>query len=167
MSDYQTTSAFDNVMQKPQLPQSLNILTILTFVGCAVQMIGTIASPFLMKFSTEMMDKALQNAEDLPVSKIDEINKAKHLMELTSQNMVPIMIIAIIGITACFIGALMMRKLKKDGYLVYVVGEILPLIGNFVLLGAAQFADWKSYIGLVVPAVFILLYTLQRKHLVN
>jgi hypothetical protein len=81
--------------------------------------------------------------------------------------MIPLITIGMFGIVACFVGALWMRKLKKEGYWVYVTGEILPIIGSFILLGTAQFTDWKSYLQLVIPIVFVTLYSFQRKYLVK
>jgi hypothetical protein len=61
-----------------------------------------------------------------------------------------------------------MRKLKKDGFWIYTAGEILPLIGNFILLGTAQYTGVGSVIiGVAIPLVFIILYAMQRKYLVN
>ncbi len=148
-----------------KLPQGLNVLTILTFIGCAFALLVTVATPYLMKFSMKMMDKAAEMGSEMSDAQLADIMKAKHLMELTQQNIVPLMISGLIGTAACFLGALWMRKLKKDGYWIYIAGQILPLVGGFIFLGTAQYADWKSYFGLIVPAVFIVLYTIQKKHL--
>ena len=148
-----------------KLPQGINVLTILTFIGCAFGLIGAIATPFLIKFSKTMMDKATEMNQDMNSAQMADIIKAKHLLELTQQNIIPLTIIGLLGVIACFIGALWMRKLKKDGYLVYVAGEILPIFGSMIFLGSAQFADWKSYLGLLVPVVFVVLYSMQRKYL--
>ena len=59
-----------------------------------------------------------------------------------------------------------MRKLKQSGYLIYIVGQIIPIAAGFAL-GTQNFSDWKQLIGLVLPIVFIVLYTTQRKHLVD
>ena len=44
--------------QPKALPGALNVLTILTFIGCAIGAIFTFATPWLMKFSLGMMNKA-------------------------------------------------------------------------------------------------------------
>lgn len=150
-----------------KLPQSLNVLTILTFIGCGIGALGAVATPFIMKFSKEMMDKASAMSTEMSDKQLAEIERGRHMIELTQQNIVPLTIIGVIGITACLIGALWMRKLKKDGYWLYVAGEVLPLVGNLIFLGTAAYADWKSYLGLIIPVVFIILYTMQRKYLVK
>ncbi len=149
---------------KKELPSTLNVLTILTFVGCGLGLIFSLASPKLLEFSRSMIEKAAQNTtDDLQLAKLEE---ARQTMDLTQQNMIPLMGLGIAGIIACFIGALMMRKLKKDGYYIYVIGQIVPIVGTMVFLGSTYFSDWKNIIGLVIPVVFIVLYTLQKKHLV-
>jgi hypothetical protein len=149
---------------KKELPSTLNVLTILTFVGCGLGLIFSLASPKLLEFSRSMIEKAAQNTtDDLQLAKLEE---ARQTMDITQQNMIPLMGLGIAGIIACFIGALMMRKLKKDGYYIYVIGQIVPIVGTMVFLGSTYFSDWKNIIGLVIPVVFIVLYTLQKKHLV-
>lgn len=149
---------------KKELPSTLNVLTILTFVGCGLGLIFSLASPKLLEFSRSMIEKAAQNTtDDLQLAKLEE---ARQTMDITQQNMIPLMGLGIAGIIACFIGAWMMRKLKKDGYYIYVIGQIVPIVGTMVFLGSTYFSDWKNIIGLVIPVVFIVLYTLQKKHLV-
>lgn len=149
------------------LPQGINVLTILTFIGCAFSLLITAATPIFMKMGMKMMDQATSSGKDLTDAQMADITKARKLMDLTQQNMVPLIIIGLLGAGACFLGALWMRKLKKDGYWVYVAGEILPIIGSFILLGTAQYTDWKSYLGLIIPIVFVILYTFQKKYLVK
>lgn len=148
-----------------KLPQGLNILTILTFIGCGIGIIGTIATPFIIKFSKGMMDKAASMSSELTDKQLAEIERGRQMIELTQQNIVPLTIVGLLGVLACLLGALWMRKRKKDGYWLYVAGEILPLIGSLIFLGTAAYADWKSYFGLIIPVVFIVLYTVQKKHL--
>ena len=150
-----------------KLPQGLNVLTILTFIGCGIGLIGAIATPFIMRFSKEMMDKAASMSSDMTDKQLADIARGKQMIELTQQNIVPLTIVGVLGVLACLLGALWMRKRKKDGYWLYVAGEILPLIGSLIFLGTAAYADWKSYFGLIIPVVFIILYTVQKKHLIK
>ncbi|MGG9971577.1 hypothetical protein ACQ33O_07255 [Ferruginibacter sp. SUN002] len=167
MSDTNTSTDVLNFAEEDnsKLPQGLNILTILTFIGCAFALLITAATPFIMKMSKEFMDKALRMSQDMTSKQIEEIERGKQMIELTQQNIVPLTIVGLIGVIACFLGALWMRKRKKDGYWLYVAGEVLPIAGSLIFLGTAQFADWKSYFGLAIPAIFIILYSMQKKYL--
>ena len=151
---------------KSKLPTGLNVLTILTFIGCSVFGLLTLALPAIYKFFLAMMEKATSSGKDFSTKELEEMEKAKAAIELAQQNMIPLMIIGLAGIILCFVGALWMRKYKKDGYWMYVAGEIAPVIGSFLLLGTAQFTGvFSVIIGVVLPVLFVVLYTLQRKHL--
>lgn len=153
---------------KAKIPSGLNVLTILTFVGCGIGILFSLLTPVINKFFLGMMEKAQTSGADLTAKQLEDMEKGKAVIELTQANMVPLMAVGIIGIVLCLAGAIMMRKLKKDGYLLYVGGELMPVIGNFIILGTAQFTGVTSIImGVGLPLLFVVLYTLQRKHLVH
>lgn len=120
-----------------------------------------------MKFGKAMMDKAMTMSSELNAEQLAEMEKSRRIMELTEANMTPLVILGVLGAVGCFLGALWMRKLKKDGFTVYVAAQIIPLVGSVVLMGEYYFSDWKNYLGILIPLIFIFLYARQRKHLVN
>ena len=137
-----------------KLPQMLNVLTILTFVGCVFAALSTLFLP--------LGCKVLEMEEIVDKMKPNEIA----VLESTCSNLIPIIAIIALGTILCLVGAILMRKLKQSGYLIYIVGQIIPIAAGFAL-GTQNFSDWKQLIGLVLPIVFIILYTTQRKHLVD
>ncbi len=158
-------SNFDETI-KPKLPTGLNVLTILTFIGCIIFGILTLLTPVIYNFFKGFMDKAVNSGAELSDKQLADIEKGRAVMELQHQNMIPLMIIGMAGIILCFVGALWMRKYKKDGYWMYVAGEIAPVIGTFFLLGTAQFTGvFSVIIGIGLPVLFVVLYTMQRKYL--
>lgn len=162
------TDSLSLQQEKPVLPTGLNVLTILTFIGSGLGIIFSVAYPLIINFSKSMMDKATASGQEMSSKQLADIEKSRHAMGLVQANMTPIIITGVIGCVLCIAGAVMMRKLKKDGYWLYVAGELLPLIAGFVLMGTAQFTGVTSYIfALGLPLVFIVLYTLQRKYIVN
>jgi len=150
---------------KPVLPQTLNILTILTIIGCSILFLFSLASPALMKFSKNMMDRA--DVSEMTPKQIEEMEKGRRIMEISENNMIPLMALGIVGIILCFVGALMMRKLKKDGYWIYLAGQVVPFVGGLFILGMLQFSGFQSMIFPIISLIFIILYTTQRKYLVN
>lgn len=150
-----------------KLPQALNVLTILTFIGCAIFGLLTLLTPWITKFYLSMMDKGGAPGSELSAKQLSDMEKGRHVMEMTQANMIPIMALGMAGIILCFIGAFMMRKLKKDGFWIYVAGQALPIIGNLAIMGTAQFTGISSYGAFLIPIVFIILYARQRKYLVN
>lgn len=154
--------------EKGKLPKTLNILTILTFIGCGLGLILTLATPVINKWLLEIMDKAANSGSEISPKDLAEMEKGRAAILLVQDNLMPLLVVGVIAVILCFIGALWMRKLKKDGYWLYVAGELLPIISGFALLGTAQFTGVMSYIiSLGVPVLFIIMYTLQRKYLVN
>lgn len=153
---------------KPKIPSGLNVLTILTFIGCAVFGLLTLLMPVIYKFLLNLMDKAASSGKEFTEKELADMEKGRAAIELVTNNMVPMMIIGLVGIVLCFLGALWMRKFKKDGYWLYVAGELMPLIAGFFILGSKQYTGVSSYIfGIGIPVLFVILYTMQRKYLIK
>ena len=163
-----TDALSSNDFTQPKMSSGLNVLTILTFIGCAIGLILTLAMSAINKWLLGFMDKALESGKELSAKELADIEKGKAAIILVQDNLIPLLVIGVVGITMCFIGALWMRKLRKDGFWIYLIGEVLPVIGGLVLLGTAQYSGAMSYvIGLGIPALFIILYSMQRKYLVK
>ena len=153
---------------KPELPSGIKILTVLTFIGCVLGLLFSLLTPVINKFFLGMMDKARSSGTELTAKQLDDMEKGKAVIELTQANMVPLIAIGLMGIALCLGGAIMMRKLKKDGFWIYCGGELLPVIGSFIILGTAQFTGVVSIlIGIGIPVLFIVLYSMQKKYLVR
>jgi len=151
---------------KPKIPSGLNVLTILTFIGCGLFGLLTLLMPVIYKFLLNIMDKAASSGKEFSEKELADMEKGRAAIELVTNNMIPTMIIGMIGIVLCFVGALWMRKLKKDGYWLYIAGQLLPLIAGFFILGSKQYTGVSSYIfGIGIPVLFAILYTTQRKYL--
>ena len=164
MTDQSNFSEFD----KPTLGSGLNVLTILTFIGSGISIIFSLASPAILKFSKSFMDKAATSGQELTSKQLEDMDKGRQAIELAQANMIPSIIVGVLGAILCIVAAVMMRKLKKDGYWIYIAGELLPLITTFILMGTKQFTGITSIIFAVgIPVLFIILYTLQKKNLVN
>jgi len=158
----------DKDMKK--LPQMLNVLTILTYIGCALGAISAIWN----YVSAAAAYKIYESAGGLDSLKTDnsQLNSvlagANEMVKKTYENRLMIVIFALAGIALCFYGAMQMRNLKKQGYLIYVVGELLPVISFAVFVGFGNLLGAMSMVFVVLFAVlFIILYTTQRKYLVN
>ena len=151
-----------------KIPSTINILTILTFIGSGISLLMSLISPWFTKFMLNIMDKAVNNGTEYTTEKLEEMAKGRRALEMMQANLYPLMIVGIIAGVLCIVGAMQMRKLKKDGFWLYTGGELLPLIAGFVLMGLSQFTGISSYIfGIGLPLLFIVLYAMQRKHMVN
>ncbi len=154
--------------QAVKIPSTLNILTILTFIGSGLGLLYVAFLPALTRFMLGVLEKASNSEQELSATQLAEMERGKSALELSQANMIPLMITGFIGIALCIWGAMLMRKLKKDGYWIYVSGELLPIIVSLILLGTAQFnGAFSIVIALGIPLAFVILYTMQRKYLVN
>ncbi len=153
---------------KGKLPAGINVLTILTFIGCGVGALFTMFMSAINDFFLKYIDKALNSGKDFSAKELADMEKGKASIELVQQHIIPLTVVGAIGIILCVLGALWMRKLKKDGYWLYIAGELAPVIGSVVIMGTGQYNSIGSIVGgFLIPVVFVVLYTFQRKHLVN
>jgi hypothetical protein len=164
MTDTSQSTIFPT--EKKQLPTGLNVLTILTFIGCALGAISIPLSKWLLEFSLKMTNKP-EVMEQMTDKQLTDIEKAKLTFEAFNNNFVPLVLVSLLGVGLCFYGALRMRKLKKEGFPIYVIGQIVPIIGGIIFLGfSQQFSNvWSYVIGLGLPLIFILLYASFLKHM--
>ena len=154
---------FDEAI-KPKLPTGLNVLTILTFIGCAWELYSNVKNFFGGKKALEEIEKAQEKLAEAPAwARKLAGPEVQEMMLQSLNNKVPLLIIGLIAVALCVYGALQMRKLKKEGYFLWLVGEILPFIGSVIFI-PALFNTMFIYFS-IFPLLFIVLYTFQRKHL--
>jgi hypothetical protein len=157
----------NNIVTKPS--SLLSTSTILSIIGSAIAMISAVTAFVNAEVNYEKIQKMVN---DKDVAKAPEFVKsffnenALLMAQKAVENKVPIMIISLIAAALCLFGAVMMRKLKKDGLKLWMTGELLPIASNLVFLGAASMSG-LALINLVFPAVFIVIYMICRKELVN
>ena len=153
---------------KPVIPSGLNILTILTFIGSALGLYFSLSGFINGKANVDKMEETINspNYETMPSIVKKMVNT--ETLELTRkayENRFPILLIGLLGIGLCVFGAVQMRKRKMQGYYLYLVGEIVPLLGSMVFLGVAALSGIFGIISICIVLLFVLLYTAQRKHL--
>ena len=154
-------------MQK--LPQMLNVLTILTYIGCALGAISTIWG----YFSAAIAYKGYENIGEAGLGSNNKtieslMSGVQEMAKKQYENRLMILVFGLVGIALCFYGAMQMRNLKKQGYMFYVIGESLPIISFAIFIGFGNlFGGITMIFATLFAALFIILYTTQRKYLVN
>lgn len=151
--------------EKTELPTGLNVLTILTFIGSAIALISGVWT----YISAEKSYKAMVDAQDKMAEAPAFVKKimGPEMLELSRKSMenkLPIMLLTVVGAALCIYGAIEMRKFKKQGYILWLVGEILPVVAGLLFLGAGMFNGF-SLIFMLFPITFIILYSVQKKYL--
>jgi hypothetical protein len=89
------------------------------------------------------------------------------MLEKTHEYRYILLLSGILFTTLCLVGALQMRKLKKSGYPLYVIGEITPVILTAALLGFSLVGGITMAVSGIVAIVFVILYSTQRKYLIH
>lgn len=149
-----------------KLPTGLNVLTILTFIGSAIELYNTSSSFISGKKQLEEMEKNQEKLAEAPAwAKKFAGPEVQEMMAKAYENRIPLLVIGLIAVALCVYGAIQMRKLKKEGYTLWLIGEILPYIATAILMPV--FFNTIFVYFAVIPALFIILYTIQRKHLTN
>ncbi|MDP4148869.1 MAG: hypothetical protein Q8927_21085 [Bacteroidota bacterium] len=152
--------------EKKKVPETLNVLTILTYIGCGLGLIFSVYGFFTAQATYELMLQKQGSLDNLPdfAKKMmgPEMLEMYHKM---FENRIPILLLALIGYVLCFYGATQMRQRKKMGFSLYVIGEIVPVVALFIFIGTGAMIGVTLVTSLIIPAVFIILYATQLKHL--
>lgn len=165
----ETTSkdSFDEFTDQ-KLPSSLNVLTILTIIACSIFMLFEIYGFATAKSSYEKTKEVIESGK---VNEMPEMARKFLTPEVLAiqkkkmENKLPILILDVVALALCFYGALEMRKRKKQGFTFWLIGELLPLATTAIFLGMNSFSGFASLF-LLIPVIFIILYAVNRKHLV-
>ncbi|HBX53110.1 MAG: hypothetical protein A2275_07625 [Bacteroidetes bacterium RIFOXYA12_FULL_35_11] len=149
-----------------KMPQFLKVLCILSFIGVGLAIISSIMGYFTAKAAGAMA----QGFADLGTQMSEgqaggEINTAMEQVNATLKYAGINAAIGVIASLICLIGVIMMWKLKKTGFYIYVIGEIAPVIAGAVLLGGTFFGGMAIAMSLIVPIAFIIMYGLNLKHM--
>lgn len=146
-------------------PSFLNVICILSYIGKSILallfIIAGFATSWFLSLFTGATGAAMESWEDLEGYNAAEVQEAAGALDsLASMGTGIIMAIflffALLQILA-LIGASRMHKLKKSGFVMYVVANglfaLLMLLGNPILA--------------IVTIGFIVMYAVNRKHLVH
>jgi hypothetical protein len=152
---------------KDGLPSMLNVLTILTFIGCAFDLYTGIKNFIMGQDNLDKLKKAQENLDQMPVWARKFVGpEVMELAQKAIENRVPLLILSLLAVGLCVFGAIEMRKLKKQGYILWLVGEVIPFIGSLIFTGLLFFKTPFVYF-LIIPIIFIILYTSQKKYLIK
>ena|SRR6218665_898512 len=158
MTDFnQFHDSFSNVPPPAKkMPDMINVLTILTFIWCAYEVFNAI-----LGYTIVCSQKLPGDNEKLANSPLAGLfSSLSETLVKSCEMRVPILIAHLVCTALCFIGALQMRKLKKSGFFLYLVGEMGAPLAMVFLIGGIM-----SFTGFIFPIVFVILYATQVKHM--
>jgi len=155
--------------QRKGLPGMLNVLTILTFIGCGIAYLSGIWSLYSSSQYEERMtefEEALDKAGDNEMA-TNIVQSSIDIFQKSYDNRYLLFITTIVFTTLCLIGAMQMRKLKKRGFTLYTIGELVPVVVTAAVLGFSLAGGITIIVGGFFAVLFVILYATQRKYLVN
>jgi len=167
MADINQTSNTESFLEEPKkLPSLLNVLTILTLIGSGLGIISSFYSFFSASSNYDKIVQAQDKMEQMPdwvknMAGSNMVESAHRQLE----NRLPIMLLNVVAVVLCLYGAIQMRKWKKNGFSIYVIGELLPFVSIGIFIGFGFLGAFTLGFTLVITALFIGLYATQLKYL--
>jgi hypothetical protein len=150
-----------------QLPSGIAVASIFTFIGAGIQILGGLSNLRSVKCE-EMVEQTMQGMQAM-VAQTPQLEPWLDKMEahtlIACQNRLLIGILAIVCGAACIAGAVLMRKLKKQGFLIYMIGLLLYPIVGMILLSSSPIIGYMGFYYALAPLIFGLIYATQRRHL--
>jgi hypothetical protein len=145
MEENPTTLLPENPAKRPSL---LTVLCILTFIWSGWNMVSNLAVGFFFDFFSKFFT---QFAETYKISGMDILTDAKPLYFFVSA-------VLYVGSVA---GAFLMWRLKKTGFHVYTISQILMLIAPMYFFRLPS----PSWFEVLISGVFIVLYSSNLKQM--
>lgn len=144
-----------------QLPQFLNVLTILTFIGSGLGILGS-------AFSLLTIESQRANLETMRgfygdsgmVMGMDVIK----ITEISLDNVGLLQGSALIAAIACIVGAMMMRKLQRNGFYIYLAASILATAVPIKVFGFSLMGGMVLF-GALFTVAFVIMYGVNLKHM--
>jgi hypothetical protein len=166
MADLNQPANTENWLEEPKkLPSMLNVLTILTLVWNPISILFSIYGFFSAQSNYDKMVQAQDKMDQMPdfvknMMGSDPVGAARKALD----NRVPVLLLGLAGAILCLYGAIQMRKLKKTGFSIYVIGDIVPF-GSIIFVGTGAISGFSAIIGLGLTALFLILYATQLKYM--
>jgi hypothetical protein len=167
MADINQTSNTESFLEEPKkLPSLLNVLTILTFIGSGLGIISGFYSFFAASSNYDKAIQAQDKLEQMPdwvksMTGPNMVEAAHRQLE----NRLPIMLLTIVASALCLYGAIQMRNYKKNGFSIYIIGDLLSFVGMGLFIGFGYISTFALVFTIVITVLFIGLYATQLKYL--
>jgi hypothetical protein len=166
MTDLNQPANTANWLEEPKkLPSLLNVLTILTFIGSGLGFIFSIVGYFNAASNYDKVVQAQDKMDQLPtffknMMGPDPVGAAR----LALDNKLPILLISLVSCSLCLYGAIQMRKLKKTGFSIYVIGDVVSF-ATAIFMGLGMLTGFSGLFGIAIAIIFVILYATQLKYM--
>ncbi len=154
-------------------PTFLTVLCILTWVGCAIAIVGNAIAYMAVGAVSALKDATVDGFKNMADSlgttvtgaDADNMNSANDAANAAIANGATVALIGIVAALLCLVGSVMMWQLKKMGFYIYTVANLGAVIATAVLLGGGAFGGAMAVMGMIFPVAFVVMYGLNLKHM--
>jgi hypothetical protein len=148
-----------------KLPTTINVLTILTIIWNGLGFILAVWGYFGAQANYDRTVKAqdaLANAPDWArrLAGPHPVETARAMLD----NRISVLIIGLLACFLCLFGAVQMRKLKKTGFSIYVLGDVVGYVTG-IFIGFDVFLTFTYLFFIVITLLFVILYATQLKYM--
>jgi hypothetical protein len=168
-------NSFEQAMQEPKRPQFLTVICVLSFIMCGLGLVSGVWS--IIQNTPEHMAESIEQMRKFSPEMADKLEEQMIAMQdSTFMQISPYL--NFVYLLLSFLGILMMWKLQKKGFFLYIAGEVLPYLGFLVAGkqtmammgsaggGAAEVAGVVMVVLMVIfDAAFIIMYAVNLKHM--
>lgn len=143
-------------------PVFITVLCILTFCGAGIAIFSSLFSILTVGQLESTMNEMNDVFNDTNIGM--DFGNSYRWMKISY-------FLNLIGSLLCLVGALFMWKLNKLGFYIYIVGQILPMIGSYMTINSVSMGVFAglgvivTIIGMMFPIAFIIMYGLNLKHM--
>lgn len=158
----------DVVYVKPKRTGFITVLCVLTFIGSAYGIFSAVvAFGGADKFTTEAKRQMEKSEKEMEARKSEDKTGAKMLKDINvffeakkiKQNAIASMFCN----AATFIGALLMFRMNRTGFWVYMAGTVAGVAAPLLIFGNNSLAGFLAYIPGFFGLVFIVMYAFNLK----
>jgi hypothetical protein len=155
------------------VPVFLKVLCILTFVGCGVYFLSAIYGVITFETTKQSFKMMSQMSSTLPSNPFSDMlgGTFEHLENFFFWSQIT-QYASIVNCGLCLAGAIMMYKLKRNGFYIYTIGQILPIASGIMLYIAAKDIPFIGFttiasvvMNIIFIAAFVIMYSVNLKHL--
>lgn len=151
------------IERKEERPTFLTVLCVLSFIGNGLGFFQGAMGLLMVGIWGQMFKALNRNGAKMGQAQVEVQNVFNSITWFS--------LMFIVASVLCLVGAILMWKLKKSGFILYVLGQCLPVLGTLFLFGfmfsgpAVGFGVMISIFSAIFPIAFVIMYGLNLKHL--
>jgi hypothetical protein len=166
------SEVLDYQNEQKGIPTFLKVLCILTFIGAGYGLLTSVYGTFTIQDQIQKLENSQSLLSDSN-SPFGSMNMDGHIETIKKYGLIS-NLINLFANGLCLFGALLMWKLKKMGYFIYIGGHVVALVSSFLMMGSGNSGGLIGsmiilviIINIIFVLAFIIMYGVNFKHLKN